>query len=281
MQKVTIARILLSLSSTLVLACSSVDHVTQAQIAYEREEFDVTVEQAQLALEVTEGHREARVLLAQAHRKLAEESVGDLERTLHHLVEAAIAEPSRRKRGQDALVASREAKDVGRADLSLEMAALAVEADPASMEIRRHVAVLLDEASEPSRAVTHYLWIWEADRSLVPIGLRLGLLYAQLEQFANAEAVYARVLEREPENVQASLGRAEALEKSGYPNRSEEIYHELARKFPDNASLIFRYADFVARQGDEARAERLRRQARGELPTTEKRRLRKLPPSRR
>lgn len=257
--------------------------IVMAQTAYEQQDYDQTVSFANLALQESEGHREARVLLAAAHRELASKAseAGNLEEALDHYVSAAHAEPSRVTRGSDALRASREAQDLNNSEVALEMAALAVEANPASMEARRNLATLLDENEMAEQALTHYLWIWEADRTLIPIGLRLAGIYLQLEQFRNADAVYSRVLEKDAANVQAYLGRADALERLGQTKEAEKTYQDVILKFPENASLTFRYADFVERLGDAKRAEELRSQARGELPKTKKRNLRKLKPSKR
>lgn len=276
---------LLVLGVLVKIGCASAPtpSIVKAQEAYEQQHFDETVTFANLALKESEGHREARVLLAAAHRELATSALqaGDLNQALSHLVSAAYAEPSRVTRGTDALRASREAKDLGNAEIALQMASLAVEANPASMDGRRHLAMLLDENDMPEQALTHYLWLWEADRSIIPIGLRLAGIYLQLDQFRDANAVYARVLEKDPANVQAFLGRADALEQLGQKKDAEKTYRDVIAKFPENASLTFRYADFVERLGDVRRAEELRSQARGELPKTKKRKLRTLKPSKR
>lgn len=274
---------LFALSLVLLLACESVDHMREAQMAFERAEYEETIEVTADVLEDNESHREARELKAAAHRKLALSAVDseNFELALEHFVEAARAEPSRARRGQDGLRASKEAQDLGNQELAVEMAKLAVEADPSSLEIRVHAAKTLDNAGDGKSAIPHYLWAWEVDRKELTMGLRLGALYAQNESWSDSQAIYSRILEISPEHVQAGLGKAEACEKLRDLECAEAQYRQLIEAFPENALLLFRYADFLDREGRTERAAEIRAKAQGELPATRERKLRPLKPSKR
>ena len=87
---------------------------------------------------------------------------------------------------------------------------------------------------------------------------------------------FVRVLEQDPKNVQAQLSLADVYEVAGQTGRAKSVYTDLRDAHPDNPMILFRYADFLERQGHNRQAERLRDEARGELPGVERRKMRKL-----
>ncbi len=223
--------------------------------------------------------KDARAILASVHRELAtrNETAGELERAHNAYVRAGELEPRRAMRAQDWWKAYESGRNAGLESRRLgPYLESSLEADPSSAEIHAVAAEHFDLEGDLKAAARHYLWLWEADRTALNIGLRLGGIYSELEEWEDAEAVFRRVLEADPGNVQAKLRLADAYENQRRDKSAREIYLALVEEYPDNAMILFRYADFLEQQGDRERAAAVRAQARGELPGVERREMREL-----
>ncbi len=252
----------------------------QAKSALDAGELDQARHHAELAYDATPDDPSTREVLAEIHRTLAEQHVesGEFGRAADAIARAAELEPYREQRAADWFRAWELARDAGRDDAAIApMLSSSIEANPADMEVRRAAATTFDELGDVDTAIVHYLWVWESDRTLVPVGLRLGALYAKRGDVDDATAVLRRILERNPDNVQAKLRLAEVYESNGRSDRAGRLYEQLKKAHPDNAMILFRYADFLERTGDIERAERVRARARGELPGVKRREMRELP----
>jgi Tfp pilus assembly protein PilF len=266
------------------LACAGSDQraresVQKAEQALSKGELEQARSHAESAYRVTPEDSEARRIVAAVHRALGEraEDDGQLERAADAFVRAAEKEPYRAQRASDYFRAFENARDAGRetADAA-QLLMQSLDAVPNDLDVRRVAASVFDELDRTAEAIEHYLFVWEADRSAVPVGLRLGTLYARNGEDGDAEAVFRRVLEQDPENVQAHLNLADLYERVGNRRRAAEVYEDLLKNHTSNPSILFRYADFVENGGDSAGAEKLREEARGELPGVDRRKMRTL-----
>lgn len=251
-----------------------------AKAALDAGQLESARHHAEVAYEATPEDPSTRETLAQVHRTLAELhlSGGEFGGAADAMARAADLEPYRQKRAADWFRAWQLARDAGRERATIApMLTASLEADPSDMQVRRAAATAFDELGDVDTAINHYLWVWEADRSLIPVGLRLGALYSKRGDLDDAAAIFRRVLDSQPDNVQARLRLAEVYESSGRSSRARTMYRELQKDHPDNAMILFRYADFLEQVGDREHAERLRARARGELPGVERREMRDLP----
>lgn len=263
---------------------SGPDPVTRAYIedaneAIDNDRLEEAKIMAELAVERNPNLRDSRALLAQIHRSLAAEAL-DEERprdALKHLEQAGLHEPSRLVRARDYMAAVEFAIDLHvNSDEIGRLASLAVEADPSHIEARRQAALHLDNANAHTEALVHYLWLWSAFPEEVPLGLRLGMLYMSEGLYSDANAVFESILARDSQNVQAALNRATALEEMGRIGDARQTYDDIIGQFPDNPSLLLRYAGFLERIGETRRAELLKDKAYDHMPGVERRELRRL-----
>lgn len=254
-------------------------HLVAAKTALEAGKLEEARMHAETVREAMPDEPDAKKVLAGVYRALARqaEEEGALEKAHGNYLRAAELEPYREKKAQDWFDAWRNGRDAGleTAELSTHLVQ-SLDANPSNLEVRRAAATTFDELNQPNDAITHYLWLWEADRSDVPVGLRLGALYLVLKEFGDAEAIFRRILEADPTNVQAKLQLADVYEGMGRSSRARAIYRDLEEEFPENAMILFRYADFLDRTGDAEYAERVRARARGELPGVKRREMREL-----
>lgn len=253
--------------------------VSKAVHALEAGELDIARNYAESAVRATPEDAEARKVLAAVHRAIGERAAvsGAFGRACDAYVRAAEREPFRRQRAQDyrqaydnALLAGRERATAA------EYLVASLDAEPNNLEVRRLAAHAYDELGQAQRAIEHYLYVWEADRSEIGIGLRLGLLYGATGASRDAEAVFRRVLEREPGNVPAHLHLADLYERAGQSGRARTLYETLIEAHPNNPSVLLRYADFLERTGDARAASRARSDAEALMPGVDRRKMRKL-----
>ena len=221
----------------------------------------------------------AKGAMAAVHRALAAkaQTEGQLARASDAYLRAAEREPYRKQRAEDYEHAYECAKDAGRDHAtSAQMLLQAVEATPDDVELRATVATIFDELGQANVAIEHYLWVWEADRTRIPIGMRLALLYRATGSESDAEAVFRRVIEADPDNAQAKLLLAEVYEESRRISLARSIYTDLVERYPDNPMVKLRYAAFLQRVGDDRAARKIADDAKDELPGVDKREMRKL-----
>lgn len=265
-------------------ACSGAEKrdpyaVAKAQQALEQGNVEVARVHAENAVKFTPDDADSRRVMAQVHRALAERASdrGDFGRASDAFTRAAQYEPRRADRAADFLAAFSHGRDAGRPAAQLsELMVGAVEAQPADLEVRMEAATAFDELGDAVRAVESYLFVYEADRTNVALGMRLGLLYLALDRTSDAEAIFRRVLEQDEGNVQANLQLAEIYESGSYVSRARSIYAMLAKLYPTNGALLLRYAEFLERTGDTREAARVRDKAYDNLPGVERRRMRTL-----
>jgi len=73
---------------------------------------------------------------------------------------------------------------------------------------------------------------------------------AELGRFDEAVRRWERVLNREPNNLEARLGLAEALYRSGRTRRAQEEYQKAASRNPDSAEAHFQLGNFYVQVKD-------------------------------
>lgn len=266
------------------LSCTGADRrdpdaIAKADRALVSGELEAARMHAEGAYRFTPDDPETRRVLAAVHRALGERAVakGEYGRASDAYLRAAEREPLRRQRAADYLNAFETARDAGRElGPSAQLLARSVESEPNNMEVRLEAATAFDELGQPAVAVEHYLYLWEADRTKVPIGIRLGAMYLAIGAHDDAEAVFRRVMEQDPVNVQAQLQLADLHERAGNTVRARSLYQDLADQHPKNAAILFRFADFLERTNEDAEAERVRERAEAELPGVERRKMRTL-----
>lgn len=277
-------RLWVALLLVFCVACTGADRrdpdaVIKANRALERGDLDAARMHAENAYHHTPDDPETRKVMAAVHRALgvkAEES-GEFDRAADAFVRAAEREPMRKQRADDYIRAFENGQDAGREPISnTQLLLRSLDANPNDLEVRLETAMAFDELGQAKVAIEHYLYVWEADRSQTPIGMRLGLLYGATGANRDAEAIFRRIIERDPENVQAQLQLAELYEKAGQGGRARSIFDGLAKKYPDNASILFRFADFLDRYGEPKEAKRVRGEAQQALPGVERREMREL-----
>lgn len=277
-------RLWVALLLVFCVACSGADRrdpqaVAKAKLALERGDLENARMHAEGAYHVTPDDPEARRVLAAVHRELGDraENSGKFARASDAFVRAAEREPMRKQRASDYRRAYENGRNAGRdASVNAQLLLRSLDADPADLAARLEAATAFDELGQPRVAIEHYLYVWEADRTATAVGMRLGVLYALTGAHSDAEAIFRRVIEHEPDNVQAHLQLADVYERAGRGQRSRLIYEDLTRRYPDNPVLLFRYADFLEHAGDLRAAERLRAKAQDELPGVDRRKMRKL-----
>ncbi len=254
------------------------DYVTEANQALEQGRADDAMQLATLAVEESADKYSARKSLAKAHRVVAAgaEASGDLPKAMESFGNAALTEPSPALRSPDALSAAVIAARLQDNDSRLKFVQLAVQSDPSSVEARTAAAAAYDEAGEGPQAIPHYLWLWDADQSNPQYGLRLAALYAQDARHRDASVVYAKVLEIDPKNVQASFGRIESLTKIEQFDEAERSFKSLIDLYPHNPAVLYRWADFLESRGRQREADLVRKGAEKKLPGVKRRRMRKL-----
>jgi tetratricopeptide (TPR) repeat protein len=271
--------------STFYLALSLVscggpqrDYVSESNQALAQGRAKDATQLATLAVEESADKYTARKSLAQAHRAVANqaEAAGDFPAAMEALRNAIAAEPSPALRCPDALAAANIAARIQNNERRLEFVGMAVGADPSNEEARKEAAAAYDEAGDPSAAIPHYLWLWEADHSKSNYGLRLAGLYAAENRHRDASVVYAEVLESDPENVQAAFGRIESLSKIKRFDEAERAFKTLLNRYPHNPAVLYRWADFLEFRGRQLEADEVRRGAEKKLPGVKRRRMRKL-----
>lgn len=221
---------------------------------------------------------EARKLLADIERKAAQEAMAqqNLEEAVAAFERAIAAEPTPALRAPDALEAARISATLGKTDDQIRLLDRALEFDPATVAHRKLAAAAFDELGDYPRAIRQYLWLWEADRNQVNYGSRLAVLYLENAQHADAAAVFKVLLEADPTNVQAALGRVEALSALGRWDEAERQLRDIQSRFPENPGLMIRLATFLDQRGKPQEAQKLRDRAQGELPGVKRRKMRKL-----
>lgn len=265
-------------------ACSGAEKrdplaVEKARVALQQGDVAVARAYAENAVKFTPQDAESRRVMADVHRALADQAAerGDLGRAADAYTRAAEHEPRRAERAADYLTAFDFGRAAGRpADQLVNLMDGAVQAQPADLEVRLTAATAFDELGEARRAVEQYLFVWEADRSNVAIGMRLGLLYGATDRPSDAEAVYLRVLEQDAGNVQANLQLVELYERSGHTARARTIFVNLTELYPTNGTLLLRYAEFLDRMGDTREGDRVRKRAYDNMPGVERRKMRTL-----
>ncbi len=265
---------------SLLFACAGQpkDPIQAGNEALEQGELDVAETQARLALAEHPERREALEIMSQARRSRAKQALdsGNLQDAFAQFKGAATVEPSRRKRAADWSSAADLAVDLALANDAIECAEKSIEADPTSLEVRRKVANLHDEAGNAKGAIPHYLYVWEADRDDTNLGLRLAQLYLNQERYVDAQAIYQSVLESSKDNTQALLGLAECHERQGKKTKAKRVYAKLVKSHPENAGVLFRYADFLERIDQKRASDKWRKRAEKLLPGVKRRKMRKL-----
>jgi len=86
--------------------------------------------------------------------------------------------------------------------------------------------------------------------------LQLAHLYQLAEDWANAEAAFARVLSAEPMNLTACLGRGDALFQLSRPGDAIEAYRQAVLTQPDNPAALFKFGSALMVHGDRTEAHR-------------------------
>lgn len=261
------------------LSCASVpdvDPLTQAEEAEAQGRFDEARQWATRA-QATEPYA-ARKLLARVERTTAEraEKQGDLDAAIQALERAIAAEPTPAQRAPDALNAGRLASLQNQPDTQIRFIELALASDPSSVEIRKHAASTFDELGDAERAIRQYLWLWEADRTQTNFASRHAVLSLETGRYADAAAGFKAMLDIDPANVQAALGRFEALHALQRWDEAERQLRDTQARYPDNPGLMVRLADFLDARGKTEEAAKLRKRAAGELPGVKRRKMRKL-----
>jgi tetratricopeptide (TPR) repeat protein len=152
----------------------------------------------------------------------------------------------------------------------------AIERNPASRQAHRLAGRLWDRAGKARKAIDHYLWAFEADRSDTQIGVRLGSLYRQTDQPEDAVTVFERVIKHAPKHVQARVNLAELYEQTGAVDRADTQFETLLEYHPNSAGILRRYAQFLHRHGHAQRAQSMMKRARDAMPGVERREMREL-----
>lgn len=258
---------------------TAVDYAQRARRALDQNDLASARSYAELAADTREGYRDAAAIRAEVARRLARKA-RDADRpkeAFDRFLEAAEHEPSRTRRAEDlaAAIESGTRAEVPKERLA-DIASRAVEADPSHAYARQKHARLWDAVGESKRAIDSYLWLWQTDRAEGNDGFRLGMLYQQTGQLDDAVAIFEKVLENDPENVQAAMNLASLYTKRGQPKRARRVYREMLERHPEQPGILLRYARFLRRQGETDRANELRRRAREAMPGVEERDMRSL-----
>lgn len=268
----------------LTMSCSSGPDPVEADLAraktaYQAGDLDTAEESAESAWNARPEDNDAKATLASVYRRRGRIAADEGKSTdAYRAFQAASrVEPYRAARARDLLAAITHGEQAGMTSKELaDIAASAVAADPANPDARAAAARHLDNAGRQDDALPHYLWLWEADGSDARISLRLATLYANSGEHDDAIVVYERILSGRPKNVQASLGLAASLEAEGLNRKARRVFENLLANNEGNPGILFRFADFLERRGDEQRAEILRGEARESMPGVDRRKMREL-----
>ncbi|MFA6855682.1 MAG: tetratricopeptide repeat protein [Treponema sp.] len=99
------------------------------------------------------------------------------------------------------------------------------------------------------KAVTYYLLAMKDKKLYWSVYYKLGRTYALAKDWNDAEDVYDKLLQRDPENVNLKLSRAYIKAMSGDLDDAMMIYKSLMKDEPDNEEIVVNYIAILLSQG--------------------------------
>jgi tetratricopeptide (TPR) repeat protein len=109
------------------------------------------------------------------------------------------------------------------------------------------LAVAYEMAGDLDRARATASAAVEADPGCVSCHLAAGEIALAGERFSDAEAAFARAVQKAPRNVEARRSRAKAVFLSGDLPRAVELYLDLARRAPEDVRVRVQTAQVLMR----------------------------------
>ena len=153
-------------------------------------------------------------------------------------------------------------EELGRFDEALAVMEAMLAREPGNAPIHKYYNDMLYRLGREEEFLRSY------DRAPMSAQLQLdkAVFLVGRERIAEAHAVYAEVLAREPGNQDAASGTAATLGRLGRHDEAARLYERALADDPDNANLQIGLATLALRAGDPQRAAALAEQALGAHP---------------
>ena len=153
-------------------------------------------------------------------------------------------------------------EELGRFDEALALMEAMLAREPDNASIHNYYNDMLYRLGREEEFLGSY------DRAPMSAQLQLdkAVFLVARERIAEAHAVYAEVLAREPGNQDAASGTAATLGRLGRHDEAARLYEQALARDPDNAGLQIGLATLALRAGDPERAAALAEQALGVNP---------------
>lgn len=273
------------LSVLLATACSTSSphpddlRLREAYLAREAGHIDQATSIAEELTLREHRHDEARELLAALHRNQAHQAL--TEERFHDAYEGFLLA------AEHSLVTHRRARDLRGAldagehlnlDPSTKLTILTrlLESDPRDLDLHLATAHLAEDLERFELATHHYLHIYSARPDDLHSGLRLGILFLELNRPLDAAAILEPIHTRQPDNIQAAFNLITAWESLGRTTELEALLQRLLAQHPERPAIYHRYARFLESQGRSDEASQQRQKALEHSPAIKERQMRPL-----
>jgi tetratricopeptide (TPR) repeat protein len=125
----------------------------------------------------------------------------------------------------------------------------AIQAAEGDWMIRMNFAELLTEIGRAEEAVEQYEQVLVHLRHSFAARYKVGNLYLKMNSPQSAEFHFREALRLDPDNLEANVGLAEALESQGRTAQAQAMYEEQIRKHPNRAFALAALGRFLYRTG--------------------------------
>lgn len=222
---------------------------------------------------------EARQIMAGIHRQRAQQMLDEHNHRRAHsaFLTAAEYEPTTRRRAGDLGEALEAGIKAGLDDAELlQLAQRTLDDDPNNADLHRDAARLAEDLGDDDTAAVHYQWLFSADPTDTRVGLRLGIVYLNLERIRDAVGVLRHVYDAEPENIQAALNLATAYAQLERYSQAAELFDAMLDQAPNHPTILRNYAELEQQRGNLERARQLYQKASDASPGVDQREMRPL-----
>ncbi len=110
---------------------------------------------------------------------------------------------------------------------------------PKDAGLYNNLGLIYLKMGEKDRAVANFRTAFKIDKTLMAANLNLGHIAVAGRDWKHAREHYQRVLAEDPQNLEATLGLAQALRGYGELKKSEKLYLKVLKEQPENPYALF------------------------------------------
>ena len=249
----------------LVCGCGDPEVIKQAKMAYRLGDLQTTITFYEMAVkdypEDDEISQQLGLLYAEeGDGYLSQQLYGGAARSYRKALGTRVSKTDR-VRVSRTLAQALKDLDVPTLELAVVQEAI-LEAESEDWPLRLELAQIYDDNGKHDEALHHYELIFQNDPNNLRVNLRRAAMLRNMEQSADAIAIYEGILTSNPELVEALSNLADLYEKERRLEDSEALLLKMIELSPERSGPYLLAARFYKRNGRPDDAQKMKEKAR-------------------